>query len=148
MIRLNLPREPYWLDLPHGVRVLVRPIDTAIDAASRAGALEALRSQPRDPSASPARRLGESKAALAVALAQVTILDWSGVLPAEGQEPAPVTAGTIAQLMAIPVMAERFLKLSYAPLERLTAEGEGCGAAPAGLPTGPSSADVKEGAVF
>ena len=35
MIRLNLPTEPYWLDLPLGVRLLVRPLDTAVYEACR-----------------------------------------------------------------------------------------------------------------
>ena len=43
MIRLDLPREPQWLDLPHGVRLLVRPLDTATDAAARAAAVTDLR---------------------------------------------------------------------------------------------------------
>ena len=29
VIRLNLPTEPYWLDLPPGVRLHVRPLDEA-----------------------------------------------------------------------------------------------------------------------
>ncbi|CAA7619678.1 hypothetical protein MTBSS4_250048 [Magnetospirillum sp. SS-4] len=35
MIRLSLPKEPYWLDLTHGVRVFVRPLTTAVYEAAR-----------------------------------------------------------------------------------------------------------------
>jgi hypothetical protein len=43
MLALDLPVEPYWLDLPRGVRVEIRPVITAVMAAARTG---------------PARRIG------------------------------------------------------------------------------------------
>src|SRR6266511_6214144 len=36
MIRLDLKREPYWLDLAPGVRIRVRPCTTALVMAARA----------------------------------------------------------------------------------------------------------------
>jgi len=36
MIRLELKREPYWLDLAPGVRIRVRPCTTALVMAARA----------------------------------------------------------------------------------------------------------------
>ena len=131
MIRLDLPREPHWLDLPHGVRLLVRPLDTAIDAAARAASVADLRE--RGQTAPPAAakdswRLGQTKDALARAVGQLTILEWSGVLLADGS-PASVTAEMVALLMSIPKIATAFLRQIYAPLDRLAAEGEGCGAA-------------------
>ena len=35
MLRLNLAREPYWLDLGRGVRVQVEPLTTALMVAAR-----------------------------------------------------------------------------------------------------------------
>lgn len=35
MIRLDLSREPRWLDLGHGVRLRVGPLTTALMAAAR-----------------------------------------------------------------------------------------------------------------
>ena len=35
MLRLNLKKEPYWMDLPSGVRVRVRPLSTAIMNAAQ-----------------------------------------------------------------------------------------------------------------
>ena len=35
MIRLNLSREPIWLDLGHDVRVRVAPLTTSLMAAAR-----------------------------------------------------------------------------------------------------------------
>ena len=134
MIRLDLPREPHWLTLPHGVRVLVRPLDTAIDTAARAGAAADLRErgQTVPPAASKESwRLGQAKAALARALGQLSILEWSGVLAAD-DTPAPVTPETVVMLMDIPDIATAFLRLIYGPLERLAAEGNACGAAPDG----------------
>ena len=146
MIRLDLPREPHWLDLPHGVRLLVRPLDTATDAAARAASVTDLRE--RGQTAPPAAakeswRLGQTKDALARAVGQLTIFDWAGVLLADGN-PATVTAETVALLMAIPKIATAFLRQIYAPLDRLAAEGEGCGAALHG--TGAAAPGIAEGA--
>ncbi|MEI8397018.1 MAG: hypothetical protein WCF85_20015 [Rhodospirillaceae bacterium] len=135
MIRLDLPREPHWLTLPHGVRVLVRPLDTATDAAARAGAAADLRERGQTVPPAAAKepwRLGQAKAALARALAGLTVLEWSGVLLTDGS-PAPVTAENTAMLMDIPDIATVFLRLIYEPLERLAAEGNACGAAPSGF---------------
>ena len=146
MIRLDLPRDPHWLGLPHGVRLLVRPLDTATDAAARAASVADLRE--RGQTAPPAAakepwRLGQTKDALARAVGQLTILDWSGVLLADGS-PAPVTAETVALLMAIPKIATAFLRQIYAPLDRLAAEGEGCGAVPVGISV--AAPDIATGA--
>ena len=135
MIRLNLPRESHWLDLPHGVRLLVRPLDTATDAAARAGAAADLRERGQDVPPAAAKdswRLGQAKAALARALGQLSILEWSGVIAAD-DTPAPVSAENVALLMDIPDIATAFLRLIYGPLERLAAEGNACGAAPVGF---------------
>jgi hypothetical protein len=35
MLTLDLPVEPYWLDLPRGVRVEIRPVTTAVMAAAQ-----------------------------------------------------------------------------------------------------------------
>ena len=40
MLTLDLSREPLWLDLPHGVRLRVRPIDRVVRAAAEGAALE------------------------------------------------------------------------------------------------------------
>ena len=41
MLTLDLPVEPYWLDLPRGVRVEIRPVTTAVMAAAQAGKIDA-----------------------------------------------------------------------------------------------------------
>jgi hypothetical protein len=42
MLRLAIPKEPYWLDLPAGVRLQVRPLTTAVMAAAQARAQQAV----------------------------------------------------------------------------------------------------------
>ena len=128
------------------MRLLVRPLDTATDAAARATAVTDLRE--RGQTAPPAAakeswRAGQTKDALARALGQLTILDWSGVLLADGSS-APVTAESVALLMSIPKIATAFLRLIYAPLDRLAAEGEGCGVVRPG--TGRAAPDIATGA--
>ena len=42
MLTLDLPVEPYWLDLPRGVRDKIRPVTTAVIAAAQAGSARRL----------------------------------------------------------------------------------------------------------
>lgn len=39
MLTLDLPAEPYWLVLPRGVRVEIRPVTTAVMAAAQAASI-------------------------------------------------------------------------------------------------------------
>lgn len=93
MIRLNLAREPVWLDLGHDVRVLVPPLTTGMIAAARDTA--AFQSVPAD--AGPEER----QVALARGVAVVAVQAWEGVALAEGDDPAPLTAENVSALMDI-----------------------------------------------
>lgn len=67
MLTLDLPTGPYWLDLPRGVRVEIKPVTTAVMAAAQAAA---------------SRRLGAAKAEYELcssALAKTPIAGSSGV---------------------------------------------------------------------
>ena len=86
MIRLDLKREPHWLDLGHGVRLYVRPLTTALMMAARAEAQRADTS-----SASDTEAAGVRTAALIKALARLAVLDWQGIGDAAGSA-VPVTA--------------------------------------------------------
>ena len=132
MIRLTLPREAYWLDLPHGVRLQVDPIDTAREEAVRATALRSVREQEQD-GVSPEVRSGRIKQAMATAAARLAVRDWQGVYPAEGDAPVPLTPDGLDQVMAIPSIATAFLAGWYGPLDRLAAEGNASSAAPGGF---------------
>jgi len=99
MLRLNLAREPYWLDLGIGVRVFVEPLTTALMVAARSD--PTIRGLPK----------GTSDDEIAVifgkALAERALLDWEGVGDAEGNL-APVTPEGIAALLDIWPIFERF----------------------------------------
>jgi hypothetical protein len=99
MLRLNLAREPYWLNLGLGVRVHVEPLTTALMVAARS-----------DPDVRDLPE-GTSDDAIAVifarAIAQRAVLDWEGVGDADGN-PTPVTSEGIAALLDIWPIFEKF----------------------------------------
>ena len=99
MIRLNLKREPRWLDLGHGVRLRVGPLTTALMAAARS-----------DPAVTglPEGASNETIAvAMAKALARLVVLDWQGVGDNAGN-PVPVTPEGIEALLDILPLFEAF----------------------------------------
>jgi len=71
MIRINLSPEPQWLDLGHGVRLLLLPLTTALMVATRSDpAVQALATDASN----------DSRAAVfAAALARRAVVDWEGV---------------------------------------------------------------------
>jgi hypothetical protein len=99
MIRLDLSREPRWLDLGHDVRLRVGPLTTALMAAARG-----------DPTVTslPEGASNETLAvAMAKALARLVVLDWEGVGDASGN-PAPVTPEGVEALLDILPLFEAF----------------------------------------
>ena len=125
MISLTLSREPEWLDLTHGVTVLIRPLTAAIFSAARAD-LEA--GELIDAEAQ------EIAAALVKAIARRTILSWEGVGDAEGNviEPDETAINALFDLWPIyEAFNERFIA------RWLLLGEEGNGSAP--LPTGTSA---------
>ena len=126
MIRLNLSREPIWLDLGHDVRVRVAPLTTSLMAAARS-----------DPAVA-ALPEGASNETIAVtmakALARLVVLEWEGVGDAEGN-PVPVTPEGIDALLDILPIFEAF-QLRYVS-KGLLLESEKNASAP--LPNGISA---------
>jgi hypothetical protein len=103
MLRLNLAREPYWLDLGHGVRLHVEPLTTARMMSARADpAGEAL-----------PETAGQDQLALAMAqaVARRAVLDWEGVGDAEGN-PLPVSPEGVTALLEVWPIFEAF-QLGY-----------------------------------
>jgi hypothetical protein len=155
MIRLSLPKEPYWLDLPHDVRVLVRPLDTSLyEAARHKGARLAQRlisdhaeitlaggtvgelPDLNDPDAIT----GLSQFLFTQALATLAITVWEGVLDSESA-PCPINETSVAMLMRIPSIADEFLRKYTKPHHDVLFEGNASGPAPNGtLATGPHTA--------
>ncbi len=125
MISLTLSREPEWLDLTHGVTVLIRPLTAAIFSAARAD-LEA-----DDLIDAEAQEIA---AALVKAIARRTILSWEGVGDAEGNviEPDETAINALLDLWPIyEAFNERFIA------RWLLLGEEGNGSVP--LPTGTSA---------
>ena len=99
MLTLDLPIEPYWLDLGHGVRLHVEPLTTALMMAARADpAVEAL-----------PETAGQDQLALAMAqaVARRAVLAWEGVGDADGN-PLPVTPEGITALLEVWPIFEAF----------------------------------------
>jgi hypothetical protein len=148
MVRLGLPREPYWIDLPGGVRLQVRPLTTAVMAAAQARAQQAVADlveqvRTRREAGLPldglpdledeAERAGLAQLLLVKALARHAILAWEGVLAAAGEMPAPVTPETVGDLMeGFWIVADAFLRQYTAPIDALLAEGNASRPSPPG----------------
>ena len=99
MIRLELSREPRWLDLNHGVRLRLPPLTTALMAAARS-----------DPSVAglPEGASNETIAVvMAKAVARLAVEDWEGVGDTAG-EPVSVTPEGIDALLDVFPIFEAF----------------------------------------
>ncbi len=115
MIRLDLKREPYWLDLGHGVRAQVRPATTALVMAARVTALKE-----NDGTA----EAGARSAALIKKLAELAIIAWEGVGDSEDHL-AEVTPEAVCALMDLWPIADAFERLYLAPTLVLEQEKNG-----------------------
>jgi hypothetical protein len=127
MLRLNLARAPYWLDLGHGVRIHVAPLTTALMVAARSD--PDVRDLPED----------TSDDAIAVifarAIAQRAILDWEGVGDADGN-PTPVSPDGITALLDIWPIFETFQLAYVAKGLELEAEKNASAPSPSGSGAG------------
>jgi hypothetical protein len=124
MLRLDLPTEPAWVDCPHGVRLLCRPLTTALNHAAAARAARRMRDAQAEGGDEDIAR-GQMVAEITVALAEVLVVEWDGVGNAAGTEVAPLTPDGLRAIMAVPEIARAFDDGISAPLRRLAAEGNG-----------------------
>jgi hypothetical protein len=137
MLTLSLPTGPYWLALPHGVRLRIRPVTTAVLAAAQARAqrdVEALCTEPPPDFvdlSDPDVARGVAFATLVKALARHAIVAWEGVGDVNGV-PLPFAADHAATLMDIEEMATAFWSAAMAPLDKVTTEGNASRPAPPG----------------
>ena len=130
MIRLNLSREPSWLDLGHDVRVRVAPLTTSLMAAARSDAAVA---------ALPEGASNETIAVtMAKALARLVVLEWEGVGDAEGN-PVPITPEGIDALLDILPIFEAFQLRYVSKGLLLEAEKNGSAPSPNGTSAGATS---------
>lgn len=127
MLRLNLAREPDWLDLGLGVRVRVDPLTTALMVAARSD--PEVRGLPEDTSDD------EIAVIFGKALAERAILDWEGVGDADGT-PLSVSPEGIAALLDIWPIFERFQMDYVAKGMELDAEKNASAPSPTGSTAG------------
>jgi hypothetical protein len=114
MLKLNIQTEPYWIELGLGVRVQVHPCNSPIFYAARAFMNKRLQDigeeyrKRKEIGASldglpdvenPEIREALAEEYLARGLARSAIIDWEGILEADGEEKAPVTPEKIDELM-------------------------------------------------
>jgi hypothetical protein len=111
MLRLNLTSEAEWLDLGHGVRLLVLPLTTAIMMAARKDAQAQFvlpeAADPANPDALTDLDTDSIGLAMAKAVARIVVTDWEGVGDADGN-PLPVTPEGINALLDIWPIFEAF----------------------------------------
>jgi hypothetical protein len=143
MLTLDLPTGPCWIDLPHGVRVEIRPVTTAVMAAAQAAAsrrLGAARAEAGDTGIEPDMAKGLAFAFLVKALARHSVVAWEGVGDRHGA-PLDPTPDNVERLMDLDDMAAAFWDGATAPVAAVAAEGNGSGPAPNGTSdAGPSTA--------
>ena len=127
MIRIQLSPEPRWLDLGHGVRLLLLPLTTALMVATRSD--PAVQSLDADSS-------NDTRAAVfAAALARRAIVDWDGVGDADGNVLAATPEGIDALLSLWPIF-EAFNLHYVSRGMRLDAEKHGSAPSPTGTSAG------------
>lgn len=113
MIRLDLSSTPKWLDLDHGLRLLVLPVTTAIMVAAR--------NDPRVEALPDGASKEEQALVMAKAVARRVVTGWEGVGDADGK-PVPVTPEALDALLDIWPVFEAFQTRCLAPHLVLDAE--------------------------
>jgi hypothetical protein len=146
-IVLGRKAEPFHIDLPQGVRVLVRPLRTSIqqaavhEAASRIRQLtqgaEAVEDAGGEidnlPDLSTASgRAGFGQEIYIMALATAAILEWEGVYSESG-EPCEVTPESVAELMRHDGFADAFLTVYASEALSRISEGNALRPSPNGI---------------
>jgi hypothetical protein len=99
VLRLNLSNEPPWLNLGHGVRLLVEPLTTAIMLAARSDPTIVAAAGDADGSASN----DDLARIVAKAVARIVVKDWDGVGDEVGKPLALTPQGIDALLELWPI---------------------------------------------
>ncbi|MDV7272090.1 hypothetical protein RYZ20_14435 [Thioclava sp. A2] len=105
MLRLNLSTEPRWLDLGHGVRLLVAPLTTAVMLAARSD--PAIVAATADAGGDSAQSNDDLARIVAKAVAKITVKDWEGVGDDDGNA-LPLTPEGIDALLELWPIFEAF----------------------------------------
>lgn len=127
MIRLEIAREPRWIDLGHGVEALVAPMTTAVMLAARAEVVAG--------DAVEARSAEELGVDLSKAIACRLIRDWRGVGDADGAPIAP-SAAAVEALIDLQPFYDAFTEKVLAPWWFLGEEKNGSAPSSNGISAG------------
>ncbi len=122
MIRLNLQKEPYWLELPAEVKIKVYPLSTAIMNAAQSMVIKQIRELPET---TEQNRLAISQMLLIRAMAISSIIEWQGVFAPAGDELAIVDEQNIKDLMDIWFIGQAFWEKYTTSFMILETEGNG-----------------------
>ncbi|KAF8818079.1 hypothetical protein IHI24_000878 [Rickettsia endosymbiont of Cardiosporidium cionae] len=94
MLKLNFPKEKYWIDVGLGVKLFVRPCTTAVFCQAKAHMMQNLKSAMEEFKTEKLEKKLEEKSMreaiaeeyLVIGLAVVGIEKWSGVYGEDGKE--------------------------------------------------------------
>lgn len=123
-VRLRAAGAARWVDLPHGVRVQVRPVTSAIVAAAQTAARRKLAALPEAERADGDWAAGYAFAVTVAEIGRMSIVAWEGVQDEDGA-PAPLSAETIATLFQQDDIAMAFWVAATATVHEVVAEGNG-----------------------
>lgn len=107
MLRLNLSTEPRWLDLGHGVRLLVEPLTTAIMLAARSDPSIIAAAAAAAADAGGGASTDDLARIVAKAVARIVVKDWEGVGDEDGKL-LPLTPEGIDALLELWPIFESF----------------------------------------
>ena len=171
MIRLAVPKEPFWIELLEDVRVKNRPVTRVEQSAARAwaqrtkadlnGSEDTITSLGGEVSGLPDMEDPDVEQAsqdllYAQGLARRIILEWEGVLDKDGK-PAAVTPEAIDEFILLPYIGELYMTKVQQQVFEMFEEGNGSGpeldgtsatapdtAGAAETPTPPAAAETRE----
>lgn len=138
MLKLKVKTEPYWLELGSGVKVKVKPCNSAVFYEAKAFMNERVAEMakkykevkdtginqniPLDME-DPKKREAFADQSLILGLALAGIIEWDGVLEAESDEKAPLTPEKVEELFTnFWLIAENFRQQYCGIQEILAAE--------------------------
>ncbi|MCM1323379.1 MAG: hypothetical protein NC218_04395 [Acetobacter sp.] len=113
MLRLKIPKEPYWLEIGYGVKVRVKPCTSAVFYEAKAymnnklAELAKIYRTNKEAGITndielenPVKREALADKFLLIGLGIAGIMEWIGVMEAEEDKPAPLTEAKIDELFS------------------------------------------------
>lgn len=140
MLKLDIKKEPYWLELQAGVRLKVKPLTSAIMHMAQSQAVRALLAMQTERKAllesggdvahlpdleNAYVRHSFSDVMLNTELAKHAVIAWENVVVPGTDTPAALTQDHIGELMDVWFINQEFGKTYLRQLDLLEAEGNG-----------------------